>query len=89
MEEKEKGSDSMGKIIRAKFSKGVIEPLEELDLEEGAEVNIIITPLPKRENILEVIRVTAGAWKGTIDTEELKRNIYSDRLITTRPEPRI
>ena len=79
----------MEKTIRARFSKGVIEPLENLDLEEGTEVNITITPLSKIEDVLEVLKATSGAWKGTIDTEELKKNIYSDRLITTRPDPKI
>ena len=32
---------------------------------------------------------SAGGWKGLIDAEELKRNIYADRLISTRPEPRL
>jgi predicted DNA-binding antitoxin AbrB/MazE fold protein len=79
----------MEKTIRARFNKGVIEPLEKLDLEEGTEVNITITPLSKIEDVLEVLKDTSGAWKGTIDTEELKKNIYSDRLITTRPDPKI
>jgi hypothetical protein len=29
---------------------------------------------------------SAGSWKGLIDGEELKRNVYEDRLISTRPE---
>ena len=32
----------MAKEIRAKFSRGVIEPLDNVDLEEGEEVKIII-----------------------------------------------
>ena len=32
---------------------------------------------------------SAGGWKGLIDAEELKRNIYADRMISTRPEPRL
>jgi len=79
----------MEKTIRARFNKGVIEPLEKLDIEEGTELNITITPLSKIEDVLEVLKATSGAWKGTIDTEELKKNIYSDRLIATRPEPKI
>jgi hypothetical protein len=32
---------------------------------------------------------SAGGWKGLIDAEELKGNIYANRLISTRPEPRL
>lgn len=29
---------------------------------------------------------SAGAWRGLIDPEELIANIYSSRLVSTRPE---
>ena len=32
---------------------------------------------------------SASGWKGLIDAEELKRNIDADRMISTRPEPRL
>ena len=38
----------------------------------------------KKEKTLRLLRKTAGAWKGLIDAEKLKRDIYSDRLISTR-----
>lgn len=31
----------------------------------------------------------AGGWKDLIDAEELKRNIYADRLISTRPDVKL
>ena len=74
----------MAKEIRARFSRGVIEPLE-----EGEEVKIIISERAKGKAMREALRVTAGAWKDLIDCEELKRNIYADRLIHTRPEPKL
>ena len=37
----------MVKEIRAKFSGGVIRPLEDIDLEEGQEVVVTISELPK------------------------------------------
>lgn len=79
----------MEKTIKGKFKGGVIEPLEKLELEEGKEVDIIITIPPKAKDVLEALRSTVGAWKGTHDPEELKKNIYSDRLIRSRPEPRL
>ncbi len=32
---------------------------------------------------------SAGSWNGLIDGEELIRNIYADRLISTRPEVKL
>ena len=72
-----------------KISKGKIEPLEELELTEGEEIVISVEGIPTVERTLKALRATAGAWKGTHDPEELKRNIYADRRISTRPEPRL
>ena len=79
----------MAREIKARFSKGKLEPLEEIDLEEGEEVRVIIPERATGKGMLEALRATAGAWKGTHDPEELKRNIYADRLISTRPEPKL
>ena len=79
----------MAKEIRARFSKGKIEPLEEVDLEEGEEVRVIIPDRAKGKRMIEALRATAGGWKDLVDGEELKRNIYEDRLISTRPEPKL
>lgn len=78
----------MVKTIKARFSKGLIEPLEKVDIEEGKEITVTIrkVPLKKREDVFER---SAGAWKGTIDAEKLIENIYSDRLLSTREEPRL
>ncbi|MGC8491365.1 MAG: hypothetical protein ACP5SH_06485 [Syntrophobacteraceae bacterium] len=32
---------------------------------------------------------SAGSWAGLVDGEELIRNIYADRLISTRPEVKL
>ena len=79
----------MAKEIRARSSKGKIEPLEEVDLEEGEEVRVIMPDREKAKRVVEALRATAGVWKGTHDPEELKRNIYADRLISPRPEPKL
>ena len=74
----------MGKKLRAKFSNGVLKPLEKLDLEEGAEVTLSIEVeerLSKEERI-ERSKSAAGAWKGKRDPEELKRKLRSPRLST-------
>ena len=66
----------MAREIRARFSKGKIEPLEDLALREGEEIIISVKEIPTAERTLKALRATAGAWKGTHDPEELKRNIY-------------
>jgi predicted DNA-binding antitoxin AbrB/MazE fold protein len=72
--------------IKARFSKGVFEPLEpgvSGVIREGEEVLITVaTPVgtPPGDPITE----TAGGWKGLVDAEALKRHIYADRLIATR-----
>ena len=38
---------------------------------------------------LNVLRATAGAWRGSVDTEQLIEDIYASRLINTRPEPKL
>lgn len=76
----------MVRTIKAKFSKGVFEPLEPAiadTIREGEEVLITISTgptAPTRDPLGE----TAGGWADLVDAEELKRNIYADRLIVTR-----
>ena len=79
----------MAKEFRARFSHGVLEPLDAVDLKEGEEVKVIIAERSQGKGMLEALRASAGGWKGLIDAEELKRNIYADRLISTRPEPKL
>ena len=79
----------MAKEFRARFSHGVLEPLDAVDLKEGEEVKVIIVQRPQGKGMLEALRASAGGWKELIDAEELKRNIYADRLISTRPEPKL
>jgi predicted DNA-binding antitoxin AbrB/MazE fold protein len=81
---------AMGKTVHARFSKGVIEPLEKVDIAEGRELLVTILlelPPPPSGKGMDYLDATAGAWKDSIDCEELKRNIYADRLIPSgRPE---
>ncbi|MCK4475447.1 MAG: antitoxin family protein [Methanophagales archaeon] len=81
----------MGKTIKARFLNGVFMPLERVEVEEGKEVAITVSEFsrPKADNFIAALRATAGGWRGLIDAEELKRNIYADRLISTRPKLKI
>ena len=78
----------MGGTIRARVRHGLLEPLEKLDLPEGTEVTITILDVPPERDV-DAFRRSAGGWRGTIDAEKLIRDIYADRLIATRPEPRL
>ncbi len=78
----------MGETIRVRIRGGMLEPLEKVDLPEGQEMMITILDVPT-ERDFEAFRRAAGGWKGTIDAEVLIRNIYADRLVSTRPEPRL
>ena len=78
----------MGGTIRVRVRSGMLEPLDKLNLPEGKEVVITILDAPTEADI-EASKRAAGGWKGLIDADTLIRNIYADRLIQTRPEPRL
>lgn len=62
----------MAQLIKARFSNGKLEPLERLDLEEGAEVVISVVPDDDSEVRLEEL-MAFGARKAKevgITTEE-------------------
>ncbi|OGW52308.1 MAG: hypothetical protein A2Y81_06280 [Nitrospirae bacterium RBG_13_43_8] len=64
----------------------IITELKNLPEEGKKEVLDYIDHLKtkKKEKTLRLLKRTAGKWKGLIDIEKLKRDIYSDRLISTR-----
>jgi len=48
------GLVGMARVVRARHEKGVLRPLEKLDLREGEEVRIIVLPKDFSELIEEV-----------------------------------
>jgi Protein of unknown function DUF104 len=78
----------MGTTIRARVKGKMLELLGNVTLPDGKEVTVTILEIPSRED-REAFRSAAGAWKGTLDAEALIRNIYNDRLFSTRPEPQL
>ena len=78
----------MGGTIRARVRGGVLEPLEKTDLPEGKEVLITVLAVAEDPDDEAFLR-SAGSWKDLVDAEELIENIYADRLIDTREEPKL
>ena len=79
----------MRKTIRARVFRGMIEPLEKVDIREGEEIVISISKAPSKrpkKSFSDALKKTAGTWKDLVDCDELVKNIYNDRLIMTRPE---
>lgn len=80
--------ENVGTTIKARYSDGVLEPLEKLELTEGQEVTVTIISVPSCRDA-DFLSRTAGGWAGLIDAERLKREVNDSRLVTTRPEPRL
>jgi len=78
----------MGGTIRARVRGGVLEPLEKTDLPEGKEVLITVVRVAEGSDREAFLR-SKGSWKGLIDAEKLIHDIYEDRLIDTREEPKL
>ncbi len=77
-----------GTTIKARFSGGFLKPLEALELNEGDEVTVTIVALPSSKHP-DWLERTAGGWAGLVDAEKLKHDIYENRLVVTRPVPRL
>ena len=78
----------MAGTVRARVGRGVLKLLGKIDIPEGKEVSVTILDVPSSTD-KEAFRRAAGGWKGTVDAEALIKNIYADRLISTRPVPKL
>ena len=47
------------------------------------------TEIPPDWRKINALQASAGAWKGNVDGEQLKRDIRASRDIRTRPVPRL
>ena len=82
----------MSGTVRARFKAGVLELLGNVNLSEGEEVSVTILESGGKKSggsMRDALKATAGAWKDLIDADELKQNIYENRLINTRPVPKL
>ena len=81
----------MLKTIKARYRNGVIEPLEEINLADGAEITITlrdISPPLSEEERLKRFLSSAGGWKDIVD-EKFLDEIYRQRSLRTRPEVKL
>ena len=71
-----------------RVTRGRLKPLDKVSLAEGMEVTVTILDVPS-EHDLDAFDRAAGGWKGSVDTKELLKNIYADRLVVSKhPKPR-
>ncbi len=81
----------MLRTIKARYRNGVIEPLEKLDLADGAEITVTLGDVPSplsEEERRERFLSSAGGWKDIVD-EKFLEEIYRQRSLHTRPEVKL
>jgi predicted DNA-binding antitoxin AbrB/MazE fold protein len=77
-------------LIHGRYSKGAIELLEKVDFAEGEDVLVdVVRGGRSSTERMKYLEKSAGAWKGLVDAEQFKRDIYADRLIQTRKEVKL
>jgi predicted DNA-binding antitoxin AbrB/MazE fold protein len=69
----------MEKKVRAIYRNGVIEPLENMDIEDGAEISITVSE-PVTTGA-DGIKKSFGGWIGLVDAEQFLKDIYESRKI--------
>ena len=78
----------MLKTIKAIYRNGIIEPLEKIDLADGAEITVMLEDVPvslSEKERWECFLSSAGSWKDIVD-ERFLDEIYRQRSLRTRPE---
>ncbi len=72
--------------LKARFSEGVLKPLERLDLEEGTEVLITLDAglAETGEQRRRRSKASAGAWGRPDAGERLKRVLHEARITGSR-----
>ena len=81
----------MLKTIRARYRNGLIEPLEVIDLSDGAEITVTleeISPSLSAEERRGRFLASAGSWKDILD-EKFLDEIYRQRSLRNRPEVKL
>jgi predicted DNA-binding antitoxin AbrB/MazE fold protein len=82
----------MGATFKARFTNGVLKPLEEVSFREGEEVEVTVGAI-RPSGVLreptdlsgESLKESFGGWVGVVDCQELKRMLYEARELGSRP----
>jgi hypothetical protein len=74
--------------VRARVRGNSLDLLDPVPLGDGDEVLVTISQ-PVSAADMDAMRRAAGSWKDMVDAEVLIANIYPDRLVATRPSPRV
>ena len=78
----------MSGTVRARVKRGMLELLEKIDIPEDTEVSVTIIETPRTPSA-DGLRRSAGGWIGLVEADVLIENIYNDRMVSTRPKPRL
>jgi hypothetical protein len=78
----------MATTVRARVRDGHLELVDKVELPEGTEVAVTIADVSPAKDF-DRFRRSAGSWRGLVDADKLIRNIYRDRLISTRKRPHL
>jgi hypothetical protein len=74
----------MVKQVKVRYRRGVLEPLEPLDIEEGTELTVTLSTSEATPTAANPTAATAGAWASLLDCEGFEQELYTNRLLQTR-----
>jgi predicted DNA-binding antitoxin AbrB/MazE fold protein len=70
------------KTIRARYTGGIIQPLEAVPWPDGSDLTITIEAAsgkPAEEDAVGPFSDLAGSWVGLVDCDQLLANVYASR----------
>jgi hypothetical protein len=76
----------MIETVRGRYQQGKIELDEPLDLQDGAEVIVTVTPSEAIPTDGDTLTATAGAWAGNVP-DDFEEQVYADRRRETMRPP--
>jgi predicted DNA-binding antitoxin AbrB/MazE fold protein len=76
----------MVKQVKVRYRRGVLELLEPLEIEEGAELTVMLSTPEATQTAANPTAATAGAWASLLDYEVFEQELYANRLLQTRTE---
>lgn len=73
---------ALGKLIKARYKRGIFEPLEPVDLPEDEVIDI---PLPEKKPEDDAAFLSSlGSWKDLVP-EDFIKEVYERRVSGSRP----